>query len=576
MNAKRMVKTSFVPDWAYDAIWYQVFPERFRNGCAESNPQPVDAGHDIPGWQLSSWTGDWYAQDAWEKEQGGFYDAVFDRRYGGDLVGLQESIPYLKELGVNALYLNPVFMARSLHKYEGSCYHHIDPAFGPDREGDLRRLAEAEETHDPETWIWTAADMYFINLVKELHSHGFHIIIDGVFNHVGRACFAFQDVLKKGRASYYSDWFTIKKWHKDGTFEYDGWWGVKDMPEWSRSEDQLHPGVQQYIFDATQRWMDPRGDGDLSYGVDGWRLDVAFCVPHGFWKVWSRHVKRINPDAYTTGELIDLAPDYVQGDELDALMNYVWAYHTVSFFVPGTYQTDAVQFKKGLETIRRAYPEEVGYVVQNLYDSHDTARILTSLKHPDLPRRHWDEYFNLLSVRQHASIDTSAPGLAEKALLRQLLVFQAVYLGAPMLYYGTEAGMWGASDPDDRQPMLWDDMTYDPEQATWNGMMESSHPRQPDKALYAFVAQCNAMRTQYTALRRGSIKWKKATRGHLAVFQRRYKDEVIRAYFNAGREAEAVTIRRKGRNIWTNKKVKAGLHWIPAGGWLLVRRNKRR
>ena len=125
-----------VPAWARDAIWYQVFPERFRNGASASDPQPEDClDHPVKGWAISSWGQDWYRQEPWESALGGFFKSVYCRRFGGDLVGLRSKLDYLQELGVNAIYLNPVFMAPSLHKYDASCLHHVDPTLGPDRAG---------------------------------------------------------------------------------------------------------------------------------------------------------------------------------------------------------------------------------------------------------------------------------------------------------------------------------------------------------------------------------------------------------------------------------------------------------
>ena len=158
------------PDWAKDAVWYQIFPERFRNGAPQSDPRPEDfGGAGIPGWRVSPWGMEWYGRDEWEKPRAdNFWATVFNRRFGGDLVGLREQLPYLQRLGINAIYLNPIFWAASLHKYDATCYHHVDPTFGPDRDGDLRALAAANETEDPATWIWTAADRYFLDLQNDI------------------------------------------------------------------------------------------------------------------------------------------------------------------------------------------------------------------------------------------------------------------------------------------------------------------------------------------------------------------------------------------------------------------------
>src|SRR6266403_6378494 len=153
------------PPWATEAVFYQIFPERFRNGDPNNDPtrdsleQPVAAG---PSWKISPSTADCYARDEWEKELGpDFYrDGVFERRYGGDLKGVLDKLDYLKDLGINAIYFNPLFYSRSLHKYDGNSYHHIDPFFGPDPKGDFTLIDR--ETSDPKSWKWTAADKLFL------------------------------------------------------------------------------------------------------------------------------------------------------------------------------------------------------------------------------------------------------------------------------------------------------------------------------------------------------------------------------------------------------------------------------
>jgi cyclomaltodextrinase len=164
-----------VPAWAVDAVFYQIFPERFRNG--DPSNDPTHASLEFPdvipkSWKVSPWTGDWYARADWERESGDdFYDnGVFNRRYGGDLQGVLDKLEYLENLGVNAIYFNPVFYGRSLHKYDGSSMHHVDPHFGPDPSGDFALMAE--ESSDPASWHWTAADKLFLKLLAEAHARG--------------------------------------------------------------------------------------------------------------------------------------------------------------------------------------------------------------------------------------------------------------------------------------------------------------------------------------------------------------------------------------------------------------------
>src|SRR5206468_3159687 len=170
-----------------------------------------EAPESVPKSATSSpWTGDWYARSDWEKERGPnfFENGVFDRRYGGDLQGVIDKLEYLSSLGINTIYLNPVFYARSLHKYDGSSFHHIDPYFGPDPAGDLKLMAQ--ETSDPASWTWTAADKLFLELLRQAHERKIRVIIDGVFNHTGRDFFAFADLRARQAQSAYRDWYIVQ------------------------------------------------------------------------------------------------------------------------------------------------------------------------------------------------------------------------------------------------------------------------------------------------------------------------------------------------------------------------------
>jgi len=562
----------FVPDWAKDAIWYQIFPERFRNGCARSNPKLEDfAGFPVPGWKIMPWGSDWYGQQSWEKKRGGFFDSIYLRRYGGDLVGVYDKLDYLQELGVTAIYLNPVFHAQSLHKYDGSSFHHVDPAFGPDREGDIKRLAHARETEDPSTWIWTEADKFLLKLIAEVHRRGMKIILDGVFNHTGRDFFAFRDMLVHGKKSRYSKWYKIKHWNADGTFDYEGWFGHAALPELARTETDLIAPVRKYVFDITRRWMDPDGDGDPSDGIDGWRLDVAFCVPHGFWKKWRKHVKRINPQAYLTAEIVTLAQDYLKGDEFDAVMNYMWLFPSVSFFSNAKKAMKTSELKKSLNMVRDAYPEQVSFVQQNLFDSHDVGRVLSVLNNPELlPIENFEHYFHLSRVKHGGNFRTTKPDAAAIAALRQAVIFQMTYLGAPMIYYGTEVGMWGANDPCDRQPMLWDDIRYEPETHTAEGKTRA-RKRSPDNALFAFYQNAIAMRQSHVVLRRGDLAWRNHANNRVLIYDRILDGVVVRVVLNAGKTTAVVNLPFGGVDLWSGKTLPRGKVKVPSRGWLVVR-----
>lgn len=521
---------SFVPDWAADIVWYQIFPERFRNGSTANDPTPDTLERPAPaGWRIRPWGSDWYALDDWERQyKRGFFESVFDRRYGGDLLGVREKIDYLVDLGIRGVYFNPLFWAASLHKYDGWTYHHIDPHFGPDPVGDKALLAHALETEDPATWIWTAADRYFLELVDALHARGIRVLLDGVFNHTGRGCFAFQDIVRCGKASRYVDWYRITGWDArapDG-FRYLGWFGVRSLPEFARSEHDLHPGPKQYVFDAVRRWLAP--EGDTAAGIDGWRLDVAFCLPHGFWKDFRRHVKAINPQAYLVAETWTLDPSWVQGDEFDATMNYPFGYAASEFLVNRPPIAASV-LDRQLAADRAAYPACVLPVLQNYIDSHDTLRLATFIRNPEGRFRDLDTFQHRTRVVHNRALRIDKPTPDEYRRQRLVALLAMTYIGAPTIYYGDEVGMWGANDPCCRKPMLWDDIDYENEQADPYGRPRKTDPVRPDHALRTYYQRLIAIRNAHPALRRGSFEtllvddtarvfaFRRATRGNRIV-----------------------------------------------------------
>lgn len=560
-----------VPDWAHDAVWYQIFPERFRNGDPGNDPRLSDfTSQPIPGWRVVPWGMDWYGRDGWEAGQE-FRRTVFLRRYGGDLAGIREKFDYLRELGVTALYLNPIFHAPSLHKYDGTSFHHIDPTFGPDREGDLRALAEARETENPATWIWTAADRYFVEFLADAHAHGLRVIIDGVFNHTGCDCFAFRDLRQHGRASRYCSWYRIKEWKADGSFEYDGWFGHKALPELNRTANDLVPPVRQYVFDCTRRWMDPDGDGNPADGVDGWRLDVAFCVPHGFWRKWRKHVKAINPEAYLTAEIVGRADEFLRGDEFDAVMNYMWMYPTVNFFAPHGPGITTREFRRDHDGWRKAYPPVCVPVLQNLLDSHDVGRVASMLENVRAPIREFGPYFEFSRIHHAPDFRTGKPSARTWQALRQAMVFQMTFTGAPMLYYGTEVGMWGANDPCDRQPMLWGDLAYEPETHGPKGPVPRQD-RKPDQRLLAWVKKIIALRHAEPALRRGDLRWLNTGHDRLLGYERKLGERRIRIYLNASDTSLAIPQWKGARDLWSNRSAAVGPLRVAARSWRILAR----
>ncbi len=557
-----MNKKSFVPEWAKSAIWYQIFPERFRNGDQLNDPivenikgaWPQDA--DSP-WEIHPWNSDWYKLQPYEKlNEKDIWFNIQRRRYGGDLQGIIDKLDYLKDLGINAIYLNPIFESPSMHKYDGATFHHIDPNFGPNPIED-RKLIQSEIPHDPSTWVWTEADKLFLELIKEVHKREMKIIIDGVFNHMGINSWAFKDVVKNQKKSLYKDWFKIKSWDdktKGTKFEYEGWYGVRELPELMQDENGIFNGPKKYIFDITKRWMDPNNDGNYEDGIDGWRLDVAFMVKHPFWKDWRKHVKSINPNAYITAEIIDSVEankSYLLGDEFDAVMNYNFAFASSEFFIDDKTGITASDYNKKLEKLRNAYPKEVAYVMQNLFDSHDTARLLSQIVNKDIHKmRDWGNYFGI-SKGDNPQFITRAPNQQEIAIMKLMVIMQMTYIGAPMIYYGDEVGIWGANDPCCRKPMLWDDFLYESEAVNPNQTKrENSYEVKIQHELFDHYKKLINIRNNSEALKLGNYKAiiTDDEKGVLG-FERNYHNEKIFVLINNSSNEQSIEL-----NFAENKK----------------------
>jgi glycosidase len=509
----------YVPPWVAEAVFYQVFPERFRNGDPNNDPvrESLEDPSTIPeSWQVTPWTGDWYHRADWEREMGGgFYErGVFNRRYGGDLQGVLDKLDYIQDLGVNTIYFNPVFYARSLHKYDASSMHHVDPYFGPDPAGDLELIAQ--ETSDPKTWQWTAADKLFLKLIDEIHKRGMRLIIDGVFNHTGRDFFAFANLREKQAESPYKDWYIVQYFDDPATphndFRYKSWWGFETLPEFADAADQkdLHPGPKQYIFDITRRWMDPNGDGDPSDGVDGWRLDVANEVPNGFWRDWNDLVRELNPRAYTVGEFWDNARQHLVDGHFSGTMNYHgFAYLVKGYLIDGTLTPH--DFGQELVARLSEYPRAMQSAMQNLIDSHDTERvgsmIVNAVGKPYLQPQKFDyDVSERVSPRYVDDYDVRKPTERELRIQRLVALMQMTFIGAPMVYYGDEVGMWGPDDPCNRRPMVWDDLEFEPQVADPLDRERPADKVEFDANLHDFYRRVIKLRRAHPTLEHGSFK----------------------------------------------------------------------
>mgnify|MGYP003663056130 CR=1 FL=1 len=556
-NPEQSVKNKeFVPQWAKTVVWYQIFPERFRDGDSSNNPTLADIKgadpQELPkSWEIHPWGSDWYKLQDYEINNGEpeMWKHLIRRRYGGDIQGIINKLDYLQDLGITAIYLNPIFQSPSHHKYDGESYHHIDPNFGPDPEGD-RKLIATENPLDPSTWVWTSADELVLKLISEVHNRGMRIIFDGVFNHLGYNSFAFQDVLKNQQNSPYKDWFIIKSWDdpKTGsTFDYEGWFGVKSLPEFKEDSLGIVEGPKQYIFNATKKWMNPKGMG-TEFGIDGWRLDVAFCIGHPFWKQWRKHVRSINPEAYMTAEIVDVpekVKPYMQGDEFDGEMNYNFAFASAEFFFnPDSMRISATEYDKKLEELRELYPQGVAYVSQNLFGSHDSNRIGSHIVNRGIGNfRNWGDYFNNSIALNNPNYSTRKPQNEDIVLQKLFAIMQMTYVGAPMIYYGDEVGMWGGNDPDCRKPMLWDDIKYEDDVYNPDGSKHVPDKVEINKPLFEHYRKLIHIRNENIALQLGTYKTLLADdKKDLLIFEREYKDEKLIIIINNSNKDQALEI----------------------------------
>ena len=473
-TAVNLTPTFVTPAWARDAVWYQIFPERFRNGDTANDPDNSESQHMI------RWTSKWFDTQPGEAPgQENFYGGkgnVWKRRYGGDIQGVQQSLPYLKKLGINAIYFNPVFEAESMHKYDATDYRHIDNHFGV--KGDW---PVAGETDDPATWKWSPSDKVFLDFIAEAHKQGIKVVIDGVLNHVGRPHPFFQDVLENGKNSKFADWFDIAdfgdpaNWHKmtdpyavhgkPGGIQWNAWDGKNGaLPAWKKdAATGIAAAPAEHIFAITRRWLAP--DGDPTRGVDGFRLDAAEQIPHPFWVKWREVVKKAKPDAYISGEIWNPAQPWINaGDQFDAVMNYQFAMPAQAFFVNQKNASKPSDFLARLTEIVYMYPQQSSLVMMNLFDSHDTDRLASMFVNPDLAY----DGANRLQDEPGKNYSSRKPNEIERRKMMLAVACQMTFLGAPMIYYGDEAGMWSADDPSDRQPMTWPEMKFDDPEVGFN------------------------------------------------------------------------------------------------------------
>lgn len=453
------------PDWAKGLVWYQVFPERFHNGNPENDPY---------GWARTVLAWDAPFHDAsmeeiemiWNRRVvdplrfrndpdrwwGSVGQGVYERRYGGDLQGVVASLDELAELGVTGLYLCPVFEAESLHKYEASDHRHVDPTLGdPGRPVATDR--SGEDPLDETTWAWEPADRYLIEvLLPEARKRGMRVILDGVWNHVGREHFAFRDVIEHGARSRYADWFKAEFNEEGDLIGYEAWDRRNGaLPEFRQTpEGDLAPGPKAHVEAVTRRWMDPDGDGDPSDGIDGWRLDVAPEVGRAFWRDWRKLVRSINPDAVLVGEIWTDAALWFDGVAFDAQMNYPLAVAIADWLSIGrAATTDAVLAERIGGVFSHDPANDLAQM--NLIASHDTERGASLMANP--VERAYDN--GAQPWAEGSSYDAGPPDAESKRRLMLAYAMLGVLPGSPMIYNGDEFALPGADDPDNRRPMPW-------------------------------------------------------------------------------------------------------------------------
>jgi cyclomaltodextrinase / maltogenic alpha-amylase / neopullulanase len=569
------------PAWARSVIWYQIFVERFCNGDPANDPNPQTM--DVPfmkiitpkGWSVTPWTSNWYTVADWEKQSGkSFGDAVQYRRYGGDLQGVLSKLDYLSDLGVTALFMNPLNDAPSMHKYDARNYHHIDVNFGPDPAGD-RQIIASEDPGNPATWKWTSADQLFLTLVQEAHKRGMKIIMDYSWNHTGTSFWAFDDVVRNQERSAFRDWYNITSFDNPATpeneFRYEGWLGNQYLPEIKKVnltterrighayEGDINPGAKEHIFSVTRRWLAPNGNS--ADGIDGFRLDVADHVGMVFWRDFRKVVRETKPDAYLVGEiwweqwpgkLMDPAP-FTRGDVFDAVMFYQ-AYKPARYFFARTNnELSATQFRDSLELEWNRLRPANCYAMMNVSSSHDAPRLLTDFYNPN-------RYKYQASPNDNPNYRTGKPDEETYRRLGLYLVHLFTTVGAPQIWNGEEMGMWGADDPNCRKPLMWPEMKFDPETRT--NIQPGPKAYDPvgfNAAQFELYKKLIRIRKANPALSDGELHFLVAEGKKLAYSRTSGKEE-IRVYFNLEPTAQSFVLPEgtKYTDLMSGKTIHSG------------------
>lgn len=439
------------PDWAKGAVMYQIYVDRFFDG--DKTNDVLENEYIYLGARAKT-------VKNWDSSLENFDVCNF---YGGDLMGVMAKMHYLKSLGIEAIYFNPIFVSPSNHKYDIQDYDYIDPHYGV-IVNDGTTLVAPEDTDNSKADMYMirttnkenleASNDLMIRLIKMAHDLGIKVILDGVFNHCG----AFNKWLDRegfyGRNGYepgaYNDpnskYRNYFKWNEDGS--YDGWWGHDNHPKLNYEGS---PELYNYILEIGKKWVSP------PFNADGWRLDVAADLGCSkefnmqFWRDFRKAVKEANPEAIILAEHYGDPKDWLMGDQWDTVMNYDAFMEPLTWFLTGMekHSESAIPEKYNnsmdFESSMRYFMSRFSYaslsVAMNQLSNHDHSRFMTRT--------------NRKVGRLHTMGAKEADTGINKAIMREAIMFQMTWIGAPTIYYGDEAGMTGWTDPDNRRPFPW-------------------------------------------------------------------------------------------------------------------------
>ncbi len=446
------------PDWAKGAVFYQIFVDRFCNG--DPSNDVVDNEY-VYIKALTQGVKDWNSLPK-AMDVGRFY--------GGDLQGVWDKLDYLQELGVDVIYLNPIFVSPSNHKYDIQDYDYVDPHFGVIVDDGGEALANTESKNSSATRFirrvtnkanLEASNAFFIQLVKEIHRRGMKVILDGVFNHCGsfnkwmdRECiYEHQQGYEKGAfVDENSPYHTFFKFKEGGRWpyneNYDGWWNHNTLPKLNYESSEA---LENYILDIAKKWVSP------PFNVDGWRLDVAADLGqttdynHSFWRKFRKVVKEANPEAIILAEHYGNPSPWLQGDQWDTVMNYDAFMEPLTWFLTGMEKHsdaysekihgDGETFWNAMNYHMSRMHHESLQVAMNELSNHDHSRFLTRTNS---------------KIGRVASVGSEAASVGiKKWLMRLAVMVQMTWPGAPTIYYGDEAGVCGWTDPDSRRTYPW-------------------------------------------------------------------------------------------------------------------------